>query len=462
MDIKSANEKLVKFFLYVTVFFIWFEMVMPSLVFSISFNRIFFIITFVLFLFYVFFNRKNIMLYNKNKLNNIIIIFLLLYIALDIIGLLYSPVFSFAMKQYATLVPVIMLILIGYTTLNNKKDVIHFINTIGISAIAISVYSLFIYFIDSNSKLIYYSRISLVDDYNTFATQILIGTIILLITFGKKVVNDYKLKDFLFFLVIVFTNLPLVILSGSRRSIVVLVVYSLIVIMIFLWNLGRNKGTKKFGLGFAFLIICILAVFLTANLEISLLNNASERNRIRIADPEVASGKYSETDLKDRYDTIASYDGMSKRIYIWKTAINEFKTYNIKEMLIGKGTAYDCYLFYNRGTKGLDRELYARSIKNYPLGSLYSHNIFLTDLLNGGILKLLVQLILFVLILMQIWYVMKKNGTHGTILLLCWGIILSNVLISTKGILYYKPYWIFILINLIIIKNYDKYNISEK
>jgi hypothetical protein len=105
----------------------------------------------------------------------------------------------------------------------------------------------------------------------------------------------------------------------------------------------------------------------------------------------------------------------------------------LPEVRFGKGTGYDKYLYS----------------RLYSTESDYPHNTFLSDMLNGGLLKLGIMTSMCWLIFKQVVVVGRKDRKTAAILIVAWLTIFSNNLITGSGIVFYMPFWIFLSLNYI-------------
>ncbi|EGO86887.2 membrane protein, partial [Clostridium botulinum C str. Stockholm] len=148
-----------------------------------------------------------------SKINLLFIFILGLYIVIDLIGMIYSPVRIFAFTKYAVVIPMVILILMFYFTIETKQDINNILLAMGLGSITIAVYTLLAYFVFTGIKVSYYTQLSLIKDYNISSTLILMGAVITLIMIIQSKFQG-KTKFILFTLVSIVCS-PVIYLSGS-------------------------------------------------------------------------------------------------------------------------------------------------------------------------------------------------------------------------------------------------------
>lgn len=426
MDYLSKNKLIIKIFILLNIYFMWLEIAMPRLMEKLTFNRLFFILVVISFATYLFLykcksNRKLYIKYNNRILN--IFIMLVLYILFDLIGIVYSPITDISFFRYSLIFSMLVFLLIVYIIFDTKKDIKLIFFTIGISSLTICIATLINYFILNGVSTSYRGGITMVPDYNVYTSQIIIGISFLLISIVRLQNSIAKNTAYLFISIISITTL---ILSGSRRGIIFLVIISITLIYDYFFNV-RKKSNILSKLNVKKIIVIIIGVFLIGSLITFTYYFVSNQNNDLI--------------ISNKYKTILSEKLFTSRLVRWTFTLNEFKEFSISSKLIGKGTGYDKFIFFNK---------YGAS----TLGSDYPHNMLLTDLLNGGIVKVSILVLLWVQILkiLLTQYKIKDKMFFMNLIIMCI-IIGFNNFISYGGIIYNKPFWIFLGLLLLVYKN---------
>ena len=434
-----------KTFLLLTLYFLWLEIAIP---FKISVFKVFLLISVVLF-FVKFILDGRYMIRGKIKLSkiNLLFIFILgLYIVIDLIGMIYSPVRIFAFTKYAVVIPMVILILMFYFTIETKQDINNILLAMGLGSITIAVYTLLAYFVFTGIKVSYYTQLSLIKDYNISSTLILMGAVITLIMIIQSKFQG-KTKFILFTLVSI-TSSSVIYLSGSRRSLILIFAEGAVIVLYYLFVSFRDR--KKFIKTMLVTIIMLVVTSLSVMGTQALLKTQSQEiKKDKIVNPML------ENDLSVKYESLQNGRALVRREYIWGLAFKNIKDFSFKQKLVGKGSSYDCYMYTYVYQKEMN-SLYSGKVGK--LGDMHPHNGFLSDLLNGGILKLIVSIGVWIAIFIQLIVLLSKDIDKLMLVLLSWGTIFSNMMMSGRyGYIYYKEFWMTLLITFIFIelKNYN-------
>ncbi|MEG2174349.1 MAG: hypothetical protein RR135_02540, partial [Oscillospiraceae bacterium] len=147
-----------------------------------------------------------------------------------------------------------------------------------------------------------------------------------------------------------------------------------------------------------------------------------------------------ETTVSDRYETIATGTMLFSRRVLWQLACLELADYNAIEWLFGRGAGHSI-IFYDALQEPLD------SIYSDPalrLGKLSPHNLFLTDLLDGGIVRLVADLTFLLVTFLLTVRLIRLRPYTGLPIALILGLCLMNSMISNRfGLLYDRYDYIF-------------------
>ena len=418
-DSLALYRNIVKTFIILNIYFLWLESVIPRLTHVFTFNRLFFVCVLASFSVYIFISKlkhKNKFSINVNKPNTVLFTVLSIYIFLDLLGTLYSPIPRESLSRYFTILPMITLITICYFIFNTKKDINSIFLSIGVSALTVCIISLYFYFFGQGFIFSRNYTISMVRDYNVFATYIIMGIALLIVNISR--IDKSKFFKITFIALISSISITTVILSGSRRGVLLLGLIIFVIILYFGKSFLKKSRFNKYKKRIYVYFILALCIVLLSFLVFNLFNSFNASNNF----------------ISKRYKTILSEMLFSTRVVRWQFSIDKFLQYNWAEKLIGRGSEYDKQLFYT--------EFGANK-----LGSDYPHNMFLTDILNGGIIKVSVLMVLCIIIIKELLNISKRSEkSFFLMLLIAWIVIGFNNFISSGGILTYKPFWIFLFL----------------
>ena len=134
---------------------------------------------------------------------------------------------------------------------------------------------------------------------------------------------------------------------------------------------------------------------------------------------------------------------MSLSFVFWGIAWDEIKTMQPIELLFGKGTGYELYLYDKQDYQALN-EAYPDLEKS--AGWMHPHSFILSDLLSGGLLKCAVSLFLLIASIVAVFRIMRLSPNKA-LYFLPLGLSFINCAMSGKfGLLYDKTFWFFIVL----------------
>jgi hypothetical protein len=202
-----------------------------------------------------------------------------------------------------------------------------------------------------------------------FAVAVLTG-MIALISQLIIIKSDALRRTSVFMAAMLF--IPIILLSGSRRTF--LLIWPILILLIGTWVSEEIKKGKRAAPVFLTVLFCALVL----SAQMSLIDG----NRGVISESVKNNGAYveesdSSTEYSDRYETIADGSLFAKRMVIWGCAIDEIKTFSIKDLVFGKGGG-ESVLLYDRIGEEIDR-IYPS--KNQRWGLRTQH--FLFDIIDG-------------------------------------------------------------------------------
>lgn len=415
----NISKSVTKLFLLLNVYFLWLEMGLGQLLTTISLNRVFFAVVFFFFYVFMLFNMNRMDISIKvNPTNKHLLLVLTLYLITDFFTILYSEVPGFVLNNFTVVVFMFVLFLIMISIFNTERDLRLILITIGLASLSIAAFTLYKFFVVGNASSAALKRITMIRDYNIYSSQIIMGTILLLIQLMSKKIN--KLFALPLILAICLLSITAVIFTGSRRSLVYLIFACMTILFYYIVIMLKSKNVSTFKKLISIMVILTILVLIVLFTYNSL---------------EWFSNEHGDF-VMWRYKTLGSDEAYSDRLERWVLAFREYNKYNFAQLLIGKGAGYDHYLYY-------------KVDYNPKQGMTYPHNMFISDLLNGGIMKISILILLCFLVLVQLFLFRKKKSGIFIGLSVCWMIIFINNLISGDGILYYKPFWIMLALNFI-------------
>ena len=275
----------------------------------------------------------------------------------------------------------------------------------------------------------YALRLSLRRDYNVFATALLVGWCCGLWYLGTDEKRDSRFRNVALCAGTVLCLVP-VLLSGSRRCLLLLPICMALLLPAWLWReMKAGKGASAAGL------LAVTVVILWS--ATALFHGYMTRQYQRYGPP--AGTVEGETSLSDRYDTIADASMLEKRLLIWRAGARTLTGFSAVEWIAGRGAAYDIFLY-----DGLDDPQLTASYGGADTtGTMSAHNFLLADLLNGGMVKLLLVLGVSASLLCCWIRIIRQDPFYGLLLACLLGIAYFGNLISNRyGLLYDRVFWL--------------------
>lgn len=278
---------------------------------------------------------------------------------------------------------------------------------------------------------VYGRRLSLRLDYNLFAQVLLLG-----LAAGEVLWHtNARCRSTLW-----LGLAPSVLLSSSRRGAVYLMaLWAAAAGLLLTERLRQQKG--KTGKA----VLCWLAEQLTlllCVLLLTLLGQWALSLRFEQLAPEQRQQVTSSAAALERYQPVEG--GESKRKLLWELAIRQYRGYSAAEKLFGRGFGADALLYRISDDP--------RLLQAYPPQSrerLSAHNFLLTDLLNGGLVQMVlgasVWLLLAVYLIREYLPTLLHSGSLwlGLFLGFGFGMVLLNSLMSCRfGFLYDRTFWV--------------------
>ncbi len=414
---KIKTERLFCAVLHAVLFFMLFELAAESS-FGVLETTLFVLVVMIFKLFRLKgdeFVRDSLKIYTNSKA---FFAALFCYCIVDIAAVMYSPIPLVAVQKYkAECMLILFFLAIGvYACIcNSCEDLTKTIAAVGAVVSAVSVLNLFVPIFPH----IYFRRLSLRTDYNTFASVLFVSLVSGVFLHGFESVK----------VLVAWCGWMggCIRMTASRRTWLLLPfcgVFMLILFLCFKKDIPLRKRWQKMTV--MLVMSCILLNAVSAGLWGCM---------------EIAASRQSEASDEvyaiERYRTLKE-QCESKRLMLWNIAWEEYQSYTPAEKLFGKGAAYDIALY---DTVELD-DIYPDTEK--VRGKLSAHNFFLADLLNGGLIKaaagVSVWLTLAVNLLRLFRYCRYKAWFYCVQL----GFVFLNNSISNRfGFLYDRLFWIF-------------------
>lgn len=412
----------------------------------------------ILFLMSVFGERKSfvrefLILIKENKT---IITFLALYVIMGIITLLYANNISFSVTKYVVVVQMILfLIMSAYYILTRKVKTseIERMNWIminlGVTAIIVAIISVLGFMTDTYT--VYKERISPIIDYNQYSTILLVGFIAF--SFVVLYAGKDNVRKYIFLLISAVCVLPAIYVSGSRRSYLLMMLVSIVLIIFVLVleiiKVCKKKEKKHFLMRILLIVICICVTYASV---LGLEKAVQRHNIYSHHSGEVVIGDSDgeieniESTIEQTYDSISDGQAMSKRSLIWSVAIEDIQSANAIELLVGHGASYAWEVYDQEGKDSVNVLLGAYGIK---LGSvsywMNPHNVFLQDMLDGGILLVGLQVTIWIFVCISLIKLARKNVSAALSLFLMYLTLGVTLMLScAHGVVAHKYFWLFI------------------
>lgn len=368
---------------------------------------------------------------------------IVLYLAYDIITMLYTKDISYSLKKLPYLVQYAAVFYVVLYALTNRKRIAAYVGTILTTGLLVAIGSYIYYF--ATKQPIYFMRLSTTRDYNIFACILLFAFM-----FGADfLLNKIKLstvKRIAFLLLFAILIMPSFYLAGSRRMAIMMPFFlatALIYVTAIFITVKVERKKQLLTMVFIVLITAIYLISTTLLEPLTKYGTAKENSYKQYLEeikrdptkaPEnsdkVDKPYYSETSIGEVLETIEDKSMMNKRMLIYKVALKEIATFSPVELIFGRGASYDMYMYYTTDDEEL---LKAYSIsENNVRGKtwLSVHNFMLSDILSGGIIKLLLGMFVVVQLIWHIIKCAKINTTRGLVLLICGGTVLTTNSIS--------------------------------
>lgn len=423
-------------------------------------------------------NKKS---YIKNYILTIqkakwILIFTICYVIWDLINYTYAINSSYFNDKYIFMIKMIAISVFAYLYIFDKSSVerykerilLIFLN-LGIVAIILALTSTVFYYIGKLTLRDY--KIAPTADYNNYALTILIGAICLytVIIISKK---NLMIKITLLGLVALIC-IPAIYLSASRRAIyttVIIIAMALVILLIYCVfyyaKIKKNITMQNVIMTILVLAICVVGV----RFQINTFYNFNHEEQIqglsvneRLEEDLQGISESSNVNSKDKDENIKATDASGGvRGPIWNYSISQIKDFNEVEFFIGGGGSYSNDIFKMTDAEGIENVLNAFNSADFErISTLDPHNFILNDMLEGGIIKIIILFSLIWSILIVLLKNIKSNPSISIPLLLISVVIVLALMVSAHFGIMWGRWSILIIMLAMAIKGINKWENTQ-
>lgn len=451
------------FFSY--IYLICCPIVFKKSIYATFFNQIPFALLLIVDIILLCRNRKNLgdllkYYIGKNKALFLCVIVFLMY---DVITLLYAQTPKYSIMKYIYFFKAMVLIgsmfLLFYEGKEDQRDNIRLlIRYMEILFVLIIVTTIVQYSLGLSP---YRSRISTNHDYNVFATHLMYTLIFFIWNHIRKWGEISVRRKILCILLSTFA-FDLLYLSGSRRAVVLtpFVIVCAAIIYAIKEHLFSNVKNKKcfYDCKRMLTFFCVLG-FVTINIILSvptfekivanpeMIENFVSRfipKRLSDSIKDSINDSAGDTLLSTRYQTISQEQGLDSRKIIWRVAFAELREYSGKDILIGRGNGYGWNLYEDVDKEGVNEILAAYPrIKGVSPQWMSPHNLVLKELLDGGIIKIILLLFLTGVILYYVIRCIKYDLIYGSMIFVLYSCFAAGCMLGGAfGLVGEKLFWL--------------------
>lgn len=401
--------------------------------------------------------RSNIKLFFKSIIDvllsyKFLTIMCCAYFVWDTINFLYSKDPIFVIDKYLiwgkiSLLCICIIYYINPVGVNIKINykINMLLANLGLTSIILSLIANVGYYTDTFTE--YENVITTISDYNVFSSGIMFGFVCLcyLLIFCK---NMGIHKRIVLIGINVIICLPVMYLSGSRRTIILLFIFVIWFIIYILFSiLKEDKNIKKICKNIFLICIVVIISFLLCLAQIKLFDLYS-------------SNKTDSPGVSEKVETIIEGSGLDLRLMIWKSSIQWYNEMEPVNKLIGGGGSYHSDVFNDLNASQNKDLVEHYNIKEGTIRWMRPHNFLLEDLLIGGIIKIMITLGIIVLISAKIIRGIIKGQTKYNILIVTlYAVLLGNLMMGGYWGLFGNRYtWIIITLHYLIMFYYKVEN----
>lgn len=398
------------------------------------------------------------------------------YLLMGIATLFYAQTLHYALAKYIVVVQMLFFgVCFFYYVSVHKKGYTTALKAIyvniGLSAAFSAIWGMIEYFFFTVDK--YPPVVSPINDYNQYSTILLIG----LVSMAFFVIKSQlpPVKKYFIAGAVGCAVIPSVVVSGSRRSYVILL---FIAALLLLYALGfelfrftKRKTTKRQLLsGICGVLICAVCICSGSSLLKNVVvsnsgkpvggisagsnNNTSDPTSPPPSDPSAPSVPSEpltpESSLAP--DRLSNGFDFGKRITIWRIAVQELQQYNVQSLLFGQGASHSSDI-YDDLNNPLVKQLHAsygyNNVTPAEKNWMNAHNLFLQDVLDGGLVLLFLQIAMILSAAVYTIKIMRVDFTRGLVLGLLYCILLVTLCLSSaSGIISNKFFWLITMLQM--------------
>lgn len=373
-------------------------------------------------------------------------VMIVLYILYDLISLSYTNNIHISLLKYVTIVSMLAVVFFGLLLLNSssfKHTLDWTLTFISGSSLVLLVYA-WTYEVIFDST-IYARRLSLLIDYNKFSMALFFGFISTLYLITRKVKNVDKRNIFSFIATVLYFST--IHLTASRRTSrmmnVVILVLGLVFLVSIYVNAKRNKSydNRNFLMSVMKFILGGIISYLLIVLVISGYSYLTTERILSATKGQTGEGVSVDKGTEEVLDDLKTLD---KREVIWTLALRSYREYPTLNKIIGKGASAHFDIYNEKKNHEIINKKYWKEV---PENTLDPHNFALVDLLDGGIIKVTITLLMLVSIPIYLFKIRKKHFYDSLFIFLLAVTVLGDMSISSRyGILDNKMVWLILLL----------------
>lgn len=354
------------------------------------------------------------------------------YLAVDLAGLAHSPAPATMWQKYRV-VAGLLAVAAAVMLISDDPEALRGVRRAAAgSCAAICAMTGINYFVLRIYPILYTLRLSLRSDYNMFATAVFIGmTVGFFESLAQERAPRRRTQAFCW----LAAALPVILLSGSRR--ILLLLPAALSLMAGSWLVVERKRRGTCGAAAALLLCVLCAGFVWG--EAALYRAGMQRLSASERSTSVPGllGE-AETPLEQRYASVVGASLFAKRKVIWGLAVDELKNFQAAEWVFGKG-AGENIVMYDRVAGPLDA-IYPD--RNKRIGALSAHNLFLADLIDGGLVKLASLVALLTITAYLALQRLLRTPLEGLSIAMVLGVCVLNSMVSNRFGLLYDRYFV--------------------
>lgn len=482
LKLKSAFPKALGFFFHATLALMLIDWAVPELFWKglISPYEISFVLTGLVFLGCFFFSGREMIrqVIQTLAVSKWMVLVLCAYLLMGIVTLFYAQSVIYAVTKYIVVVQMLFFGVCAFVYASMKRKVggnilREIYANIGISAIIIAVLGYFGFF--TGTKTVYLDRISPIPDYNQYTTILLIGLVCgIFWLLNLKIRKHYR---YLAVSGLCCVLVPAIYIAGSRRSyLLMLAVMALLagyLIVSEVLAYAKKKDVRQFGLSLGCVFLCIMCVVLSLNLLEGAVKDIADKRMQQImgmpTDPTISldgdgvgvinpddtipSVVIPGNDLSETYQTIASGTALAKRELIWNAALDKITASGPLRLIVGYGASYSADLYDDLTNPKVQQvhSAYGYNENNKAREHwMNTHNLFLQDILEGGIVLLVIQLAVVALAAVYTIKLLLREPLHGVTLGILYGILFVTLFLSSgRGMISNKFFWLLMTLQIL-------------